>query len=122
VACQPSTIDTLCFHVEDTSMKMTDEQLGQFFLPFEPVENRQAERTNLGLAMSYRLVEMMGGQVVVKSLLDPRGMFLLKLPELNRGAIDFERCRRLKDSFGRGNYWDNRVVLVHLLKAIKQWT
>jgi len=57
------------FEVEDNGVGMTSDELKKIFLPFEQVgakETRQAG-TGLGLAISRQLVEMMGGELLVKS-------------------------------------------------------
>jgi signal transduction histidine kinase/CheY-like chemotaxis protein len=57
------------FEVEDTGVGMTAAELNKIFLPFEQVgakEIRQAG-TGLGLAISRQLVELMGGELLVKS-------------------------------------------------------
>ncbi len=59
----------LRFEIEDSGVGMTAKQLERAFLPFEQVGdvNRRAEGTGLGLTLSRRLVQAMGGQVQVKS-------------------------------------------------------
>ncbi len=63
------TIHKIRFHVEDTGVGMTTEQLETIFLPFEQVgeRSRKAEGTGLGLAISCKIVEMMGSQLQVTS-------------------------------------------------------
>ena len=57
------------FEVEDSGVGMTTEELGSIFLAFEQVGDKKAQQagTGLGLAISQRLVEMMGGDLEVKS-------------------------------------------------------
>ena len=57
------------FEIEDSGVGMTPEQLERIFLPFEQVgdSNSRAQGTGLGLAISRQLVEVMGGQMKVRS-------------------------------------------------------
>jgi signal transduction histidine kinase/CheY-like chemotaxis protein len=57
------------FEVEDTGVGMTPEELGNIFLAFEQVGDKKARQsgTGLGLAISRRLVELMEGELQVKS-------------------------------------------------------
>jgi signal transduction histidine kinase/CheY-like chemotaxis protein len=57
------------FEVEDTGVGMTSDELNSIFLAFEQVGDKKAQQagTGLGLAISRRLVELMGGDLEVKS-------------------------------------------------------
>ncbi|MDY6802538.1 MAG: ATP-binding protein [Cyanobacteriota bacterium] len=57
------------FQIEDTGIGMTPEQLTRVFLPFEQLDNlpHKAEGTGLGLVISQKLIQMMGGDIDVKS-------------------------------------------------------
>jgi len=81
----------LRFQVEDTGIGMVPEQLAEIFLPFQQVgeRSRQTEGTGLGLAISHQLVQMMGGELQVKSTLGKGSVFWLDLdlPEVCQ-AVD----------------------------------
>jgi signal transduction histidine kinase/DNA-binding response OmpR family regulator len=80
VKCQnktvSSTLDSLNpqvkmrFEVSDTGVGISPEQLDHIFKPFEQVGDikKRAEGTGLGLAITRQLVELMGGQLQVKSI------------------------------------------------------
>ncbi len=57
------------FEIQDTGVGMTPEQLEKIFDPFEQVGEMQQriEGTGLGLAISCQLVELMGGEIQVRS-------------------------------------------------------
>lgn len=70
LAAAESNVHTIRFQVEDTGVGMTPEQLELIFLPFEQVgdEHRMVEGTGLGLTISLKIVQMMGGQINVESM------------------------------------------------------
>jgi len=60
---------SLRFEVEDTGVGLSPEAMQNLFRPFEQVGDarQRAEGTGLGLAISRRLVQAMGGEILVKS-------------------------------------------------------
>lgn len=73
----PAKEKTLRFEVKDTGVGMTPEQLSQIFQPFEQVgeKTKSQEGTGLGLAISRKLVQMMGGELQVRSELGQGSTF-----------------------------------------------
>jgi signal transduction histidine kinase len=69
------------FEAIDTGVGISREALQKIFLPFEQVGDSQsrAEGTGLGLAITRQLVELMGGQVYVKSELGKGSTFWFDL-------------------------------------------
>ncbi len=59
----------LHFEVEDTGIGISPDQLENVFQPFEQVSeaDRRAEGTGLGLAISQQIMQLIGGQLQVKS-------------------------------------------------------
>ena len=71
----------LRFEIQDTGMGISPEHLETVFKSFEQVgeQKRQAGGTGLGLAVSRKLVELMGGQLCVSSQLDVGTQFWFEL-------------------------------------------
>ena len=71
--------------VKDTGAGISAEDLGRLFLPFERLKQASGVRvpgTGLGLALSRRLTERMGGSVGVESSVGQGSTFWLELPSL----------------------------------------
>ncbi len=86
--------------VADTGMGLSDEQMKKIFKPFEQAESstsRQFGGTGLGLVISKRLAEALGGELNLKSSTVGKGsVFYLRLPtgDLENVAFTTERGRR----------------------------
>ncbi len=71
------------FHVSDTGIGMTEEQMGRLFEAFSQAEASTAAKyggTGLGLAISRRFCRMMGGDVEVRSEAGRGSTFTVRLP------------------------------------------
>ena len=80
----------LRFEVEDTGLGIAPEKLEEIFLPFQQVRQARQpiEGTGLGLTISRRLVQLMGGSLHVRSTEGQGSVFSvdLHLPEGQRPA------------------------------------
>jgi CheY-like chemotaxis protein len=82
--------DWIAFHVRDTGIGMTSEQLGRLFREFSQADaltTRQYGGTGLGLALSQRLARMMGGDIAVASEPGRGSTFTIRLPAELRESI-----------------------------------
>ena len=80
----------LCFSVEDTGIGMAKDQVDRIFTPFEQADSSITRRfggTGLGLALSKRLVELMGGTLNVISTPNVGTTFELTLPCANPAGV-----------------------------------
>jgi signal transduction histidine kinase/CheY-like chemotaxis protein len=77
----------IVFRVADTGIGLSDEQLSKLFLDFSQADASTTRRfggTGLGLALTRRFCQMMGGDVSVQSVLGEGSVFTIKLPALMR--------------------------------------
>lgn len=75
--------DGLRFAVEDTGIGMSQEQIERVFEPFAQADVSTTRRfggTGLGLTISKGLVDAMGGQITVKSVVGQGTVFEVELP------------------------------------------
>ncbi|HEX6704530.1 MAG TPA: CHASE domain-containing protein [Albitalea sp.] len=71
--------------VTDTGLGMTPEQLDELFQPFNRLgrERSHQEGTGIGLVISKRLAELMGGSLRARSVASQGSSFILSLPAVS---------------------------------------
>ncbi|MBF0398482.1 MAG: response regulator [Desulfobacterales bacterium] len=79
---------TLCFSVTDTGIGIAKDMMNKLFQPFSQVSKMKYQGTGLGLMISKKLVELMGGTIYAAS-------------EENKGSkfwfiITFEKCQEIE--------------------------
>jgi PAS domain S-box-containing protein len=79
--------------VADSGVGMRPDQLDRIFTPFERLgaEQTDVEGTGIGLALSLRLAEAMGGTINVQSTLGEGSTFTLELPRVEGPVERYER-------------------------------
>jgi signal transduction histidine kinase len=76
-------VESLTLRVSDTGIGMTPEQLGRLFQPFSQAEattSKEYGGTGLGLVLSRRFCQMMGGDITVESEPGQGTAFTILLP------------------------------------------
>jgi CheY-like chemotaxis protein len=81
VECSASTPQRIRVSVKDTGAGLAPEKLAQLFRPFSRVgqETSAEEGTDIGLVVTKRLVELMGGAIGVASTVGEGSVFWIEL-------------------------------------------
>ncbi len=85
--------DTCCLviSVRDSGIGMTPEQIARLFEAFyqaDPGSIRTYGGAGLGLHITHRFCEMLGGRISVESVLDEGSLFTIRLPYDSRPFVD----------------------------------
>jgi signal transduction histidine kinase len=78
-----ATGEWICFRIVDDGIGMTPEQIDRLFQPFVQADSSTTRRyggTGLGLTISKRFCEMLGGDIVVESAPGRGSTFTVRLP------------------------------------------
>ncbi len=121
----------LKFQIKDTGVGIAEDQVSRLFQAFEQVgdQKRQSEGTGLGLAISQKIVQLMGGEIQVKSELGVGSNFYfdVALPIANNWAKknSVSQGRTIVGYEGSPKHilivddrWENRSVLINLLEPL----
>ncbi|MFZ6644945.1 PAS domain S-box protein [Undibacterium sp. TJN25] len=115
----------LCFSVRDTGIGMSPELQGRLFASFTQADSSFTRRfggTGLGLTISKRLTELMGGSIGVTSDEGRGSEFTVTLPL--QCAMDQEDTARSRSSIGNLRFLvvdDNATSRDYLGKTIQGW-
>jgi len=95
VTCSPGSAQRIRISVHDTGEGLTPEKIAQLFQPFNRLgqEANSAQGTGIGLVMSKRLVELMGGEIGVESGVGVGSVFWFELnlstePQHTGGVVE----------------------------------
>lgn len=122
--------EKILFEVEDTGIGIAAEELEKVFLPFRQVgdENYWTEGAGLGLSISQRLVNLMGGELQVESAPGRGSKFwmALDLPDVSKVIMSQKIQKTVITGFEGiprtilviDDQWENRAVIVNLLKPL----
>jgi len=92
--------DTVQLRVQDSGMGLSPAQQARLFTPFERLDadDRQIEGTGIGLALSKRLVDLMGGQIGVDSEPGQGSTFWVTLPRSEDGTASLSAPAKADDA------------------------
>ncbi|WNG43065.1 response regulator [Archangium minus] len=86
VSAERGPDDTVCFRVRDTGIGIEPSHQGRIFEEFTQVESplqKKVKGTGLGLALSRRLAEFLGGSLTVHSTPGQGATFMLTIPRVH---------------------------------------
>jgi PAS domain S-box-containing protein len=94
LSCFAAEIDRLRIEVSDTGLGIAPNKIGLLFSPFERLgaEETGIEGTGIGLALSKRLVQSMGGTIGVRSELGVGTTFWIEFSRVEEHAPRLGRC------------------------------
>ncbi len=119
----------LRFEAEDEGVGMSAEEVAKIYLPFEQVGDTAARQagTGLGLTISWQLVELMGGELQVKSEKGKGSLFWFEvaLPVIEALQVATMASKQVKGYEGprrtilvADDKRDNRLVLISMLEPL----
>jgi Signal transduction histidine kinase len=108
--------DFVVVYVKDTGIGINEEAKSFIFERFRKVENAGADKlyrgAGLGLAISKRLVELMGGKIWVESELNKGSVFYFTLPfSKEESTIEYVTEKTI-DVKNTSYNWNDKVILV----------
>jgi signal transduction histidine kinase/ActR/RegA family two-component response regulator len=129
IGCEVGESETFRLKIRDTGYGISLHDVERLFSPFERLQADRTtiEGTGLGLALSKRLVELMGGRIGVKSTPNEGSLFWIELPqtesplqrlERNGGADAFDLEERADSAWKSLLYIEDNLSNLHLIERI----
>ncbi|HCZ02732.1 MAG TPA: hybrid sensor histidine kinase/response regulator, partial [Verrucomicrobiales bacterium] len=81
--------------VRDTGFGVPAEKIHRLFIPFDRLDVQQkkgdTQGTGLGLSITKRLVNALGGELIVRSKVGEGSLFVVELPSSNEPPVTSQR-------------------------------
>jgi signal transduction histidine kinase len=105
--------DKVVIKVSDTGRGIPKDKFKDVFLPFERlgIESSEIEGTGIGLTISKRLVELMGGAIYFESVLGEGSTFFIELPAALEQPTQSEDEAKASNSSNREIGSQEKVIL-----------
>jgi len=97
VECRPAAPASIRISVRDTGAGLSREQIAQLYEPFNRLgkEAGAEEGTGIGLVVTKRLVELMGGVIGVDSVVGEGSVFWIEMPLTSAPQLVFPHAERV---------------------------
>jgi len=102
--------------VKDTGIGISQKDLDKIFEPFRQVSeglNRKYEGTGLGLTLSKKFIELMGGKLTVESKISKGSVFTVLLP-IGQESNDSFKTADVSKADNSGRVFDNPPNILHV--------
>jgi signal transduction histidine kinase/CheY-like chemotaxis protein len=116
ISCHRGAGETLRIEVTDTGPGIPESQFPLLFTPFERLgaEQTTVEGTGIGLALSHKLAEALGGSLGVESTVGRGSTFWVEFPVVE-GPIDrYERLQRQIEPAQLQDYGDQKAKVLYI--------
>ena len=115
VSCAANGSEKLQIRVSDTGPGISPDKLERLFTPFDRLGAEQSgiEGTGLGLALSQRLMQAMGGSIGVENAPSPGSVFWVELPRTN-SPLEQIRLPKSKDRPPRRKTSDQKRTILYI--------
>jgi PAS domain S-box-containing protein len=113
----------IVFTVEDTGIGIPAEQQEEIFEAFRQQHgqsDRKYQGTGLGLTITRRLVQMMGGAINLESEVGAGSRFEVYLPGVKIAALEIDEAAQNAIRAGKYTFTDARVLLVEDIETNRQ--
>jgi PAS domain S-box-containing protein len=116
VLCARSVPGRTRVSIKDSGAGLPPDMLRQLFQPFNRLgqERNSEEGTGIGLVMSKRLVELMGGEIGVESTVGLGSIFWFELNSATPPILAVETSEPVPDAQGRVTYGVPRRTLLYV--------
>ena len=114
--CSENAAGVLRIMVSDAAGGIPEDKLARLFVPFDRLDAEQSEvqGTGLGLALSKRLMEAMGGTIGVKSTAREGSTFWIELPLTQCPVENLVRIRKAGTALTEGDYAGQKRKVLYI--------